>query len=500
MRFKRTLIAALLASTMLSATGGYFAARAAGKDFPMPAANPPAAVQAPLVQPNVHPGFADLVEKVKPAVVNIATTEKIEAGRNRGPGSGSGQPPQNLEEFFRQFMEQQQQQRGPRHALGSGFIIDPAGYIVTNNHVVDGAAKIMVKLEDGNEYAATLKGRDEKTDLALLKIDAKRPLPYVAFGDSDAARIGDWVLAVGNPFGLGGTVTAGILSARGRDLNNGPYDSFLQIDAPINPGNSGGPIFDATGRVIGISTAIYSPNGGSIGIGFGVPANMAASIVEQLKSNGQVQRGWLGVSLQPMTETMAKALNLPKSPDGKVAGVLVNGVQDDSPALKAGLRQGDVLTALNGTGLRDGRDLATRVAALKAGENAALTYWRDGKEHVARVEVGKQPAERTADAAADTGEAKVGLSLAPLNPQLRERLGLQGGKGGAVVAEVEPASKADESGVRPGDVIVGVAGQPVRDPDQAVSAIREAQHQKREAIPLLVMRDGTTYYLALQLT
>ncbi|MBP7065195.1 DegQ family serine endoprotease [Ferrovibrio sp.] len=491
MTFKRSLAAMLLASTILSAGGGYLAARAfAANTAPL---NAPA-VLAPQAQAlTARPGFADLVEKVKPAVVNIATTEKPQA-RPRGPNAQPG----SLEEFFRQFMEQQQGQgrgRSPQHALGSGFIIDPAGYIVTNNHVVDGAAKIVVTLEDGSEHPAIVQGRDPKTDLALLKIEAGKPLPYVAFGDSDKARIGDAVVAVGNPFGLGGSVSAGILSARGRNLNNGPYDSFLQIDAPINPGNSGGPIFDAEGRVIGIATAIYSPNGGSIGIGFGVPANLAASVTEQLKASGKVERGWLGVSLQPLTEPLAKAMGRPNT-----EGVLVNSVLPDGPAAESGLHQGDVITALNGRPLRDGRDLATQIAGLKAGDTAKLTYWRDGKEKVLAVTIGSQPAEQNAALNQDeAGEAQVGLALAPLDPAARGQLGLERDARGAVVADVAPSSKADESGVQRGDVIVGVAGKPVANPGEAVAAIRQAQHEKREAVALLVMRGGTTYYIALQL-
>jgi serine protease Do len=485
-RLKRTIVAVLLASTVLSGGGGYLAARAyAANDAPI--------TVAPQEQPTTvaRPSFADLVEKVKPAVVNIATTEKVEARQKQ-----QQMQPDSLEEFFRQFMEQQgQRRRGPQHALGSGFIVDPSGYIVTNNHVVEDAAKIVVTLDDGSEHPAVVKGRDPKTDVALLKIESKSPLPYVAFGDSEKARIGDWVIAVGNPFGLGGSVSAGILSARGRNLNNGPYDNFLQIDAPINPGNSGGPIFDATGRVIGISTAIYSPSGGSVGIGFGVPSNLASSIVAQLRNGGKVERGWLGVSMQPMTESLAKAVGR-KSPDG----VLVNDVMDNGPAAKAGLKQGDVVVTVNGQTIRDPRDLATQVAGLKAGDSAKLGIWREGRERTLTVTIGSQPADQTAalnDAAGEDG--RVGLSLAPLTPELRNRLGLEAGTHGAVVAEVASDSKAEESGVRPGDIIVGVAGKTVADPSQAVSAIKAAQHEKKEAVTLLVMRNGTTYYLALQL-
>jgi serine protease Do len=485
-RIKRAVIAVLLASTVLSGGGGYLAARAyAANDAPItiaPAEQPMAAAR---------PSFADLVEKVKPAVVNISTTEKIETRQRQQQQVQPG----SLEDFFRQFMEQGQRKRGPQHALGSGFIIDASGYIVTNNHVVADAAKIVVTLEDGSEHPAVVKGRDPKTDVALLKIESKTPLPYVAFGDSDKARIGDWVVAVGNPFGLGGSVSAGILSARGRNLNNGPYDNFLQIDAPINPGNSGGPIFDAAGRVIGISTAIYSPSGGSVGIGFGVPSNLAASIVAQLKDGGKVERGWLGVSMQPMTDSLAKAVGR-KSADG----VLINEVMADGPAAKAGLKQGDVIVTINGQTIRDPRDLATQVAGLKAGDSAKFGIWRDGRERNLTVAIGTQPGDQTAalnDAAGEDG--KVGLSLAPLTPELRNRFGLEAGAKGAVVAEVASDSRAEESGVQPGDLIVGVAGKSVANPGQAVDAIKSAQREKKEAVTLLVMRDGSTYYLALHL-
>lgn len=483
--FKRTLAAVLLASTILSGGGGYLAARAL-------AANDPALPAAPVEQLAVKPSFADLVEKVKPAVVNIATTEKATRQAQRLPQSPFP-PGSPFEEFFRQFGEQQQRRSGPQHALGSGFIIDPAGYVVTNNHVVDGADKIVVTLDDGREFPATVKGRDPKTDLALLKIESKAPLPYVAFGDSDRARIGDWVVAVGNPFGLGGSVSAGIVSARGRNLNSGPYDNFLQIDAPINPGNSGGPLFDQSGRVIGIATAIYTPNGGNVGIGFAVPSNLAGSVIAQLKDSGKVARGWLGVTMQPMTEALAKAVG--RKDDG---GVLVNDVQADGPAAKAGLKQGDVVISLNGSSIHDPRDLATQVAGLKAGDRAKLDVWREGREKTLTITVGSQPTEQTA--ALDEGgkEERVGLALAPVTPELRARLGLDDGKG-AVVTEVTPDSKAEDSGVRPGDVILGVAGHTVANPAEAAEQIRTARQQHKEAVTLLVRRDGTTYYLALQL-
>ena len=253
------------------------------------------------------------------------------------------------------------------HALGSGFIIDASGYIVTNNHVVDHATKIVVTLDDGSSFPATVKGRDEKTDLALLKIDARKSLPYVTFGNSDQVRVGDWVIAVGDSFGLGGTVTAGIVSAHGRDLNSGPYDDFLQIDAPINPGNSGGPLFDQSGHVIGVDTAIYSPNGGSVGIGFAIPSKIVAKVVDQLREHGAVERGWLGVQMEPVTPAIGKALG---RPDAK--GVIVESVDANSPADRAKLQPGDLITALNGHPVEGAHDLAFSVAAIKPGSEATI--------------------------------------------------------------------------------------------------------------------------------
>jgi serine protease Do len=293
--------------------------------------------------------------------------------------------------MLRRYYEQQGRtfSTPQQRALGSGFIVDPAGYIVTNNHVIDGAREVSVTLSDGTEHRARVIGRDDKTDVALIKIDAGHDLPYVAFGNSDEAHEGDWVLAVGNPYGLGGTVTAGIISAHGRNINEGPYDDFLQIDAPINPGNSGGPLFNQSGQVVGIDTAIYSPSGGSVGIGFAVPSNVAKSVVAQLRKNGSVTRGWLGVSMQSLTPSLAKAVGLTEA-----KGVLVDEVTPDSPAAVAGLRQGDVITAYNGRSIQDGRDLALAVADTPAGERASLSIWRDARTASLSVLVRSQPATK----------------------------------------------------------------------------------------------------------
>jgi serine protease Do len=481
--------AALLASTALA--GGGFAWSAAN------AATSPA--QAPLELPPVvnQAGFAAVVAKVKPAVVNIATSEMAQPAEMQQtpqmPSFPQGSPFGNM---FKQFFDHQGQGTAmPEHALGSGFIIDPAGYIVTNNHVVDGATKVMVTIEDGSSYPAKIVGRDPKTDLAVLKIDAGKPLPYVAFGNSDSEQVGDWVVAVGNPYGLGGTVTAGIVSAHDRNINEGPYDDFLQIDAPINPGNSGGPLFNQSGQVVGIDTAIYSPNGGSVGIGFAIPSNVAEHIVTQLREHGSVERGWLGVSMQPLTEPLAKAVGL-----SKTEGVLVDQIETNSPAAQAKLQQGDVITAYDGKPIANARDFAMAVADTQPGRGAKLTVWRDGGEHTIDVTIAKQSATQTAEAgSAPSDEAPVGMALAPLNADTRSEMGLAPDSKGVVVANVTPDSRADESGVQAGDVILKVGNDTVTSPAQVATRIHDAEHAKKQAVPLLVSRNGTTYYLALQL-
>jgi len=465
------VMAALLAGTIL---GGGFAYAETGT-VPAPLQLAPVANQA---------GFAALVTTVRPAVVNIATSELTH------PAKGPQMPEMPPDFPFRHFFDHGD--AAPEHALGSGFLIDPAGYIVTNNHVVDGAHKITVTLDDGSSHPAKVIGRDSKTDLALLKIDAAKPLPYVAFGESAKEQVGDWVVAVGNPFGLGGTVTAGIVSAHGRTINDGPYDDFLQIDAPINPGNSGGPLFNQSGQVIGIDTAIYSPNGGSVGIGFAIPSDLAAQVVAQLREHGKVERGWLGVQMQAVTPALAKAMGLEKGD-----GVLVNEVVADSPAAKARLQQGDVITTFNGEAIKTPRDLALAVAKAHAGDDAKVGLLRHGHEVTAAVSIAaraKDPAEADAP---DTGQ--LGLALMPLSGDAKAQLGLGSSAKGVVVAQVAAGSAAEESGVQPGDVIVRVGETAVATPKEAIARIHEAQEKKMEAVPLLVTRNGTTYYVALQL-
>jgi serine protease Do len=484
----RTAIAALLMSTALVG-GGYAIGHAA--DTPAPAT-------APLAVPNANtatqPGFADLVDHVKHAVVNVSTTQKVERQQSEDMPFPPGSP---FAELFKRFQQQQgdQGESQSRHALGSGFVIDPAGYIVTNNHVVGKADKITVTLDDGTNYPATVKGRDEKTDVALLKIDAGKPLPYVQFGDSDQARVGDWVIAVGNPFGLGGTVTAGIVSANGRDIHSGPYDDFLQVDAPINPGNSGGPLFDQSGHVLGIDTAIFSPNGGgNVGIGFAIPSNQAKSVIAQLKDRGSVSRGWLGVQMQPLTPGLAKAIG--RSDNN---GVLIDEVQPNSPAEKAQLKQGDVITAFDKKPIARPRDLAQAVADAKAGASAPVTVWRDGHERTVNVTIENQQPQQTASNADHENGPRVGMALAPLSQDARDALGLSADTHGVVVSRVTPDSLAADSGLRAGDVIVSIGNDSVTSPNQAAAKIDAAQKAKKDAVPLLVMRDGAKYYVALQL-
>jgi serine protease Do len=465
------------------------------------------ATAAPLSQAPVAPqqGFAPLVQRVKPAVVQIATISVPQAQQESDQNSDqSGAMPEQqmpdmpgpFGDMLRHYFQQQGRggQRAEQRALGSGFIIDPAGYIVTNNHVVDGAHDVRVTLTNGKKFKAKVVGRDAKTDLALLKIDAGTTLPYVSFGDSDNEHEGDWVIAVGNPYGLNGTVTAGIVSGHGRDINEGPYDDFLQIDAPINPGNSGGPLFNQSGQVIGIDTAIYSPSGGSVGIGFAIPSNVARNIVAQLRDHGRIARGYIGVQMQPLTDTLAKAVGLPND-----QGVLVDAVTKDSPASRASLQQGDVITGFDGHPITGTRDLAVAVANTPSGKSASLTVWRDNHSRSVSITVGTQDTTKVASAADQEQAHPVGMSLEALTADQRSQMNLAADATGVLVAQVTPGSNADESGVQAGDVIERIAGTAVHSPDQAVDVIHAAEHDKKQAVSMLVMRNGVTSYVGLQL-
>jgi serine protease Do len=461
---------------------------------------------APAQAAEAPASFAPLAEKVTPAVVNISSRHEVAgsaAPRDLPFNVPKGSP---FEDFFRQF-EERQGQSGPAPgqsatALGSGFIIDPSGYVVTNNHVVDDATGIDVTLTTGKSYPAKLIGTDKKTDLALLKIESDTPLPAVSFGDSDALKVGDWVMAVGNPFGLGGSVTAGIVSARGRDLHSGPFDDFLQIDASINQGNSGGPTFSMAGEVIGINTAIASPNGGSVGIGFAIPSNVAKPIITALREHGSVERGWLGVQIQQVTPEIATAVGLDEP-----KGAIVSQVLPDSPAAAAGLKQGDIVLGFGGSAIDEMRDLPRIVAATAIGEKAEVQIWRDRREQSVDVTIAKleEPdqvaANDEAPAPARPGAEAVeplGLELAALTPDLRQQLGIADDVDGVVVMDVAAEGPAAEQGLRPGDVIEQVGSEPVTTPEQVATLAKAAQAENRNAVLLLVNRQGDSMFVAVK--
>ena len=442
--------------------------------------------------------FSDLADTGSPAVVHIKVEKTVKrSGRTLGP---SNQNPfggnKQFKDFFGRHFGQQRQPEFKQPGQGSGFIVDKSGYIVTNNHVVDDANDVRVILNDGTKLEARVVGRDSKTDLALLKVEARQPLPSVQFGNSDDARVGDWVLAVGNPFGLGGSVTAGIISARGRDIRSGPFDDFLQVDAPINRGNSGGPLFDHTGKVVGVNTAIFSPSGGSVGIGFAIPARMAASVVEQLKDKGTVSRGYIGVHIQEVSEELAESFQLSTS-----RGALIASVGDGSPAEKAGLDAGDVVLSFDGEAIESVRELPRVVAAIPAGSRVPVTIWRNGKERNVKLEVGRMPGQekplRTSSAlepaAGDT--ARLGVLLAPLDERGKRDAGIPDADNGVLVHEVQPGGPAARQGLRAGDVILQVGSTPVSDPSQVADAVREADRTQRGVV-LLVRRDGNERFVA----
>ena len=480
----------------------------------IPGAHAQDAAPAPSV---TLPSLSPIVKKVMPAVVNISVIERAGAGdqqadntdEDAGPGQQGplqGLPPGSpLDQLLKKFFQDQginPNQPAPhvQHtALGSGFIIDPTGYVVTNNHVVGDAEKVTVIFQDDSKHPAKIIGRDPKTDLALIKIDTNKPLPYVAWGDSNASQVGDWVVAVGNPFGLGGTVSAGIISARGRDIHSGPYDDFLQIDAPINRGNSGGPTFNLSGQVIGINTAIYSPNGGSVGIGFAIPANLAKPVIEQLRENRKVSRGWLGVQIQEVTPDIAKSLGY------KGQGALVADVTKDSPAEKAGFKQGDVIESFNGHALTKLRDLPVLVAETPIGQAAKVQVWRKGGEVALEPKIVEQP-QNLEVASSDNGAAPdhatpqrasaLGLKLSPLTEDLRKQLHVKAGVKGVVVTAIADDSPLADADLRPGDIIVAINQQPVTNPRDAVAKFKEAQAAPDKRLLMLINRHGINEFVA----
>src|SRR5450631_4896159 len=411
-------------------------------------------------------GFADIVERVKPSVISVKINinEKVASkddGANNNNDDSPFQPGSPMERFFRRFggpdgmpPGMRGGPRGGRGAVtgqGSGFFISADGYAVTNNHVVDGADKVEVTTDDGKTYTAKVIGTDARTDVALIKVEGGSNFPFAKLSDGKP-RIGDWVLAVGNPFGLGGTVTAGIVSASGRDIGNGPYDDFIQIDAPVNKGNSGGPAFNTEGEVVGVNTAIYSPSGGSVGIAFSIPASTVKNVIAQLKDKGSVSRGWIGVQIQPVSQDIADNLGLKKA-----EGAMVLEPQANGPAAKAGIESGDVITAVNGQSIKDARELARTIGSLAPGSAVKLDVLHKGKDEAVNLALGQLPAlqEANADPAHGSDVPRLGLTVAPASSVAGA------GKTGDVITGVDPKSDAAERGFKEGDVILEVAGKNV---------------------------------------
>lgn len=451
--------------------------------------------------------FADLAKKLLPAVVNVSTTQVIEGGGVEMPQLPPGSP---FEDFFREFFErnrpQQRQRKRQATSLGSGFIVDSKGYVVTNNHVIAEADEITVILQDDTRLKAEVIGRDAKTDIAVLKIKPEKKLPYVSLGDSDESRVGDWVVAIGNPFGLGGTVTAGIISARHRDINSGPYDDFIQTDASINRGNSGGPMFNLDGQVIGINTAIFSPSGGSVGIGFAIPSATAKPVISQLIKHGQVRRGWLGVHIQAVTEEIAETLGLEEA-----SGALVASVIEDGPAQKAKIKPGDVILEFDGKEVSQMRKLPRIVAETEVDKPVDIVIWRDSKKMSLTVTIGElkdtgtKVAAHGKDKDGDKGKGSekvvdaLGLTLAEITPAMRERYKLEEDTKGIVVTAVEEEGAAAEKGIRPGDVIVELSQEEVNSPDDVTEKVEKAREAGRKSVLLLLEGQGGLRFIAVRL-
>lgn len=454
---------------------------------------------------NVNNGFASLVKAVKPAVVNISTTSHVKTARNQ-PHFGNRNAPE-MEEFLKRFFGDEffgeQFNKRPdapstreTHALGSGFIVSEEGVVVTNHHVIADADEIEVVFQDGKRYPAKLTGSDKKTDIAVLKIETDAPLPYVNFGDSDTADVGDWVIAIGNPFGLGGSVSVGIVSARGRDIRSGPYDDFIQTDATINRGNSGGPLFNTKGEVIGVNSAIYSPTGGSVGIGFSIPSELVANIVSQLKDNGTVERGWLGVHIQTVSDEIADGLGLDEA-----YGALVSDVVADSPAMRAGLQTGDVIITYDNERIDKMRDLPRLVANTTANSEVVLGIWRNETKRSLSVVISEtdESAQTQVAAASKSAESEdaLGLVLSPLNDELRKQYSVKEGTEGVIITDIDPASEAASRGVRVGDVIKKVGRQDVSNVDEIDEAVKQALKADKSSLLLLIEREGQVLFVAI---
>ncbi len=457
-------------------------------------------------------GFADLAAKLLPGVVNIASTQVVKGNADQGPEIPMFPPGSPMERFFREFQEKNKRPNQPNapqesrksQSLGSGFIIDATGYIVTNNHVIDGADEINVILQDDTTIKATLVGRDEKVDIALLKIVTDHPLVAVPFGDSDKERVGDWVLAIGNPFGLGGTVTAGIVSARGRNINQGSYDDFIQTDAAINQGNSGGPLFNMDGEVIGINTAIYSRSGGSIGLGFSIPSNQAKNVVMQLRDFGRARRGWLGVKIQQVTPDIAESLGL-KEP----AGAMIASADENGPAAAAKIQGGDIVLKFNGQDVKEMRFLPRLVAETAIGKQVPVTVWRDGKERTLQVTVGELPDDAKPLLASTTPDKPVnpkstelvgmGMKIAPITSDNREKFQIPADQKGVLITDVAPGSPAAEKGLKPGDIIVEVQQEEVKTPADVTDRVERFRKANRRSVLMLIQTADGLHWVPLTL-
>ena len=457
----------------------------------------PAAALQSQVSPFVSPvSFADVVDHVRGAVVSVKvkTTETADSSDEfEIPHITPGDP---LERFFKHFGEE-----GVPHdhhvkphltqAQGSGFLISSDGYVVTNDHVVENATEVSVTLDDGKTVPATIVGTDKRTDLALLKIKEGGPYQHVEFATA-APRVGDWVIAVGNPFGLGGTVTAGIISARGRDIGAGPYDDFLQVDAPVNRGNSGGPTFNTQGQVVGVNTAIFSPSGGSVGIGFAIPAETAQNVIAALKDKGVVARGWIGVQIQPVTSEIADSLGLKST-----KGALVAEAQSNSPASAAGLKSGDVILGIDGGRIDGPRDLARKVAALGPGKKTDLIYWHDGAEKTVSVKLGSLPDDK--EARVNPGMSRENNAFAALGLVLAPAASVEGaGSHGVVISDIDPEGVAAQKGLQIGDVILEAGGRAVNQPADISAVLAEAKKDNRKAVLLRVKGSEGTHFVAIE--
>jgi serine protease Do len=463
--------------------------------------------------------FADLAEKLLPAVVNISSSQTVQskAGAPNGPEMPLFPPGSPFEQFFKDFLNRNrpnggrgdpQQPERRAQSLGSGFIVDASGLVVTNNHVIDGADQVTVTLQDKTVLKAEVVGRDESGDIAVLRVKSDRALPTVEFGDSNKARVGDWVLAIGNPFGLGGSVTAGIVSARGRDIRLGQYDDFIQTDAAINKGNSGGPLFDMDGAVIGINTAIYSQTGGSVGIGFSIPSNMAKTIVTQIRDFGKARRGWLGVKIQQVTPDLADSLGMKEA-----SGAMIAGLIDGGPAEKSSIRNGDIVLKFDGQVVKEMHSLPRIVAESPVGKQVPVVVWRDGKEITVMATLAEKPDDATLAATDQPGGGKgggeavkpvevsgLGIKVAPITQELRDKYQLTAEQKGVVITEVINGGSAAERNLKAGDVIVEVQQGEVTSPTDVQKRVDAAKKADRRFVLMLIQRQDGVQYIPLALS